>query len=132
MTTRARGLAAIALLLAVFGGGVGIGISIDRAWFGRSAEPARDGDERVRVARIVKRFRSDLRLADAQSDRVAEILRAGRARISSIRKRIQPEVHAERIKMRAEISSLLDETQRARYAEMVKRFDERRAAKARR
>jgi hypothetical protein len=131
MTTRAQSLLAIALLVVLFGGGVGVGIGLDRAWL-RPPAPARDGDERVRVARIVEKFRRDLKLTEAQAGRVAEILRGGRARISSIRTRIQPEVRAERVKMRTEISSLLDETQRARYAEMVKRFDERRAAKARR
>jgi hypothetical protein len=123
MGVRGKQFLAVALLAVLLGGGVALGVVIDRTWL---RPEAREGD---RTQRLLARFRDKLGLDAEQERAVGQALRRGRAELDAIRARIEPELTAARKRMRAEVSRVLRPDQRARYEEMVARYEAKRASR---
>jgi Spy/CpxP family protein refolding chaperone len=101
----------VALIAALFLGGVGVGIAVDRLWLAPSPPEV----TRVELPRRLERFARRLDLTADQADRIRAILEESRSRIGR-------ETEAARQK----ILELLTPDQAERYRRMVERRKMRR------
>lgn len=131
MNANKRGLLALVMLLVVLGGGIGIGIALGRTWLAPKGPASSLESADQRVGRLVERFRRKLKLDAAQAKTIAAALTRSHAERAAVRQRIAPDLRAAREKLRAEINAALTEAQRAKYAEMVARYDAKRKAAGR-
>jgi membrane glycosyltransferase len=128
VNTKQRSWVAGTMLLVVLGSGIGIGIALGRTWLSPKAESTRRLSTEARTARLLKRFRKKLRLDDTQTRAIEAALKASFMARATARARIAPELQSARERLRAQINALLNDAQRATYAEMVKAYDARRTA----
>ena len=126
MSAAKRAWTAVLLLVIVLGSGVGIGIALGRTWLAPMGARLRTETPAEKVVRLVDRFRGTLALDAAQATTIAEALTRSHADRAVVRERIAPELRVARERLRARILAVLTEAQRAKYAEMVKRYDARR------
>jgi Spy/CpxP family protein refolding chaperone len=136
--TRSR-LMAVVTVLASVAFGVGIGILLDRTVLGRrppfrggrggfvsmmteAPDPAARERERQR---IVARMTDELALTPAQATRVTALFLARETQLDSVRLRVRPQLDSLRDAMRASMDSVLTAEQRAKFAELRKRMEQR-------
>jgi hypothetical protein len=119
-------------LVAILGGGVAVGVVLDRHWLRPRAErqvqvkAPRPGDP-GHLDHQVARFRERLKLDAGQEKVVREALRDMNQEVAALRKRIAPEMRTVRARARERVEAVLTAAQKARYAEMIKEWEARRA-----
>lgn len=124
MSSTIKKLLTLVILLSIFFSGAVAGVAIDRSF----ARPkAARGS---RVDRLVARFAQRLQLDARQREVVRKALLESRAATATARQRIEPELRAARQAARTKIAAALSAKQRARFHEMTKRYDARRAKRA--
>lgn len=109
--TSARWLG-VALIAALFLGGVGVGIAVDRIWLGGGG--VQDGAG-LALPRRLERFARRLELTPEQRDKVRDILEQSQSRIGR-----------ETAEARRKILEILTPEQAARYEQMIERRRHRR------
>lgn len=121
------------LLLAILGGGVGIGVAVERLWLGaRSAGPAapqrgpRTRDPDQQAAWLLGRFQQKLSLTKNQVDPVRRALRRMFTQLKGSRDRYRAEAKETRRLAREDIRKVLTSDQQHRYEDMVQRYEKRR------
>lgn len=137
MTRNSSRILAVVLMVAILGGGIVIGIALDRLWL-RPSIKGENGSRRVRrqkrnqkrrLKRLITMFRRRLKLNREQTDRVRKILNQMFNDIRAKRRGIAPVIRAIRIKARGDIRTVLNPRQKRRYNKLVKRYDRRRTAR---
>jgi Spy/CpxP family protein refolding chaperone len=117
---------AAALLVAVFVLGLVVGAwgrgLVRSRFFGPRDRPGADG--------MVRRLAHELNLTPPQRDSVRAILDRHRPEMDSLWRDFRPRLQAVERGVRNDIAAQLDPHQRDKFAEIVKRIDERREARA--
>ena len=123
-------LTAVALVLALLGAGVVIGVVVERAWLAEAAAPgARNGDRarfEKRFERRFEKFKARLNLRGDQADAVKAIMREARVESRTIHKRVRPELMTIRQAAQAKIRALLDSEQQLEYEKVIEERKRRR------
>jgi predicted Co/Zn/Cd cation transporter (cation efflux family) len=79
----------------------------------------------VAPARIAATIQRHLRLDDAQTAKVEQILAQRQVEIAAIRSKFQPEIVEQLDSVRDEIAAVLDEPQRAKWTTLFDQFQQR-------
>lgn len=140
MTLRNMRLLGVGLLLLVLGSGVGLGVALDRLWLRPTATAAqrkarrarRSRDPQERTDRLVKRFKKRLDLDAAQEKRVRAALYQMFTETRALRRHARPAIRRTREQARDRIRAVLRPDQRARYEQMLQRYQARRTRRRKR
>lgn len=107
------------VLTFVLGVVVGSAATVFYAWYsGRWHH----GFDEKRVVRFLKR---ELKLSDAQTQQVEQIMQETDQKFRDLQKQVDPQFEAIRQESREKVRKILNPDQLAKFNEMVKRFEER-------
>lgn len=104
----------IAVLLAVFCGGIGVGAAIASRYLLARMQHYRAHPESL-PSEVTANLTSRLALSNEQSEKVLEIITRRHGRIESARQASAPNIHSEFDLMEQEVANVLNEHQRLRW-----------------
>lgn len=141
MTSRTSKILVPLLLVGILGGGVGIGIAVDRMWLRAKSTKAeaketkrrmRTRDPEKQATWLLGKFQKRLDLKEAQVAPVKQALRRMFTGLKTSRDTYRKDAKETRRQARAVIRKVLTPDQQKRFKEMVKRYEKRRADRRKR
>jgi hypothetical protein len=130
MSAASNRIIALVALVVILGAGIASGVALDRIWLRpQAASPSSARVPRTaaeREDRLVKRFETDLVLDENQTRVVRQALHKMFAALAQIRERTRPMLARTRQEARAQISQVLNASQRKKYEAMIERYEQRR------
>ncbi len=110
-------------LLALFMLGFAVGFAVDRLAFSEKEKHAKSSGHDDRC--LVEKFTKDLVLTKYQRDSLVVYLGKLRKQHSELRKTVNPQFQRLREEFRSSFSHILTEEQKAKFAEMNRKYDQK-------
>ena len=111
----------ILFFLVTFLAGLGAGIWVSHKFIKNS----RHHGKKDWHIRLLEKFKRELELTPQQADKIKAILSDHRIKYKTLKDKFRPEFDKRKTETRAAIRSVLNTSQRKKYKEMVRRYEEK-------